>query len=69
MIFLSNSQVFTFTKIADHFLSLHQVTKCPTRSADESRFLLIGETTVESSAYLKRTGQSLKEISKSFENI
>ena len=50
-------------------LSLHQVKNCPTKSADGSRFLVIGKTVVESSAYLKRTGQPLKKISKSFKNI
>ena len=33
------------------------------------RFLVIGETIVESSEYLKRTGQPWKKISKSFKNI
>ena len=50
-------------KIKLHILCYNQY------SADESWFLVIGETIVESSAYLKRTGQPLKKISKSFKNI
>ena len=70
VIFLSNNKQFTFTRVTDHFIVFTSGYELSyTKSADGSRFLVIGETIVESSAYLKRTGQPLKKISKSFKNI
>ena len=69
MIFFLTTNSLHLQGLQTILLSLHQVRNCPTKSADGSRFLVIGETIVESSAYLKRTGQPLKKISRSFKNM